>query len=194
MVTVLDSTAQSSTARAGLPGMLGDHVRQTRSVHSPPVTAPTSHCPDCGAPQLGDLLLEESGHPEEEEKTESPQPGGTSVRHRCRWLDNLPVTREGSWDAGTQSNLPVTRLLFLCPPPSDSSQVPPVPHCLSTLSTASLPVFVFFSFFLFLPLPLSLSPATPSFSDFLSFGNNCVLEPRQGLVNAHVGNVSSASC
>lgn len=34
----------------------------------------------------------------------------------------------------------------------------PVPRCLSTLSTASLPVFVFFSFFLFLPLPPSLSP------------------------------------
>lgn len=66
MVTVLGSTARSRIARAGLPGMLGDHVRQTRSANSPPVTAPTSHCPDCGAPQLGDLLLEESGHPEEE--------------------------------------------------------------------------------------------------------------------------------
>ena len=110
---------QNSTARAGLPGMLGDHVRQTRSAHSPPVTAPTSHCPDCGAPQLGDLLLEESGHPEEEGKTESPQPGGTGVQHRRHWLDNIPVT----W------------LLFLFPPPSDSSQVPPVcPHSLSITS------------------------------------------------------------
>lgn len=142
MVTVLGSAAQSDTARASLPGMLGDHVRQTRSVHSPPVTAPTSHCPDCGAPQLGDLLLEESGHPEEEEKTESPRPGGTSVQHRRRWLDNLPITR----------------LLFLCPPPSDSSQVPPCSSLSVHTLLASLPVFVFFSFFLFLPLPPSLSP------------------------------------
>ena len=131
MVTVLDSTAQSSTARAGLPGMLGDHVRQTRSVHSPPVTAPTSHCPDCGAPQLGDLLLEESGHPEEEEKTESPQPGGTSVRHRCRWLDNLPVTREGSWDAGTQSSLRGSLLGTV--PSSPASYSPCTWRCINPL-------------------------------------------------------------
>lgn len=137
MVTLLGSPAQNSTARAGLPGMVRDHVRQTRSAHSPPVTAPTSHCPDCGAPQLGDLLLEESGHPEEEGKTESPRPGGTRVQHRRRWLDDIPVT----W------------LLLLCPPPSDSSQVPPV--CLHSLSiTSCLCVFLLFS----------LPPAGPSLS------------------------------
>ena len=144
VVTVLDSTAQSSTARAGLPGMLGDHVRQTRSVHSPPVTAPTSHCPDCGVPQLGDLLLQESSHPEEEEKTESPQPGGTSVRHRRCWLDNLPVTR----------------LLFLCPPPSDSSQVPPCSSLsVHTLYSITSCLCVFFLF--------SRSPTAPLFVSLL---------------------------
>lgn len=140
MVTVLGSTAQNSTARASLPGMLGDHVRQTRSAHSPPVTAPTSHCPDCGAPQLGDLLLEELGHPEEEGKTESPRPEGMSVQHRRRWLDDIPVT----W------------FLFLRPPSSDSSQVPPVcPHSLSI--TSCLCVFLLFS----------LSPAAPLFVSLL---------------------------
>lgn len=139
VVTVLGSTARSRIARAGLPGMLGDHVRQTRSANSPPVTAPTSHCPDCGAPQLGDLLLEESGHPDEEGKTENPRPGGTSVQH----------TDAAGWTT------------FLSLGFSSSALHPLTPHrfllSVHTLS-ASLPVFVLFSFFLFLPRPPSLSP------------------------------------
>ena len=76
---------------------------------------------------------------------------------------------------------------------SSSSLHPLTPHrfllSVHTLS-GSLPVFVFFSFFLVLPLAPLCLPATPSFSDFLSFGNNCVLEPRRGLVNPHLGNIS----
>lgn len=58
----------------------------------------------------------------------------------------------------------------------------------------SLPPFLFLSVLLLsLSLPLSplclplCFPSTPLFYDFLSIGNNCVLEPKQGLVNLHVG-------
>lgn len=138
VVTVLGSTAQSSTACKpvflGCLGTTSDRPEASTALQSQP---PPPTAPDCGASQLGD----------------------------CSWRSQVTQKKKRklrAQDLGAQvcvqtppaGQPPHSLLVPFCPPPSDSSQVPPCSSLSVHTLLASLPVFVFFPFFLFLPLLL----------------------------------------